>query len=244
MEIVTLRGLDGLEAVRDPVVIFDVFRASNTIIALLAAGADGVALIADLDEAYALKAAHPDWILAGERGGAPQPGFDGDNSPARAPDLRPAGRRAILTTSAGTQAVARLANAAAVFYGSFANAAALTHHLRALDPPRLALLPMGYRAVAPALEDDLAAMYLEQGLLGAPPDFAPLQERLLNSEAAGRLRGLGNEADLAFCTTLDHQPVVPRVGFGAYPLALAAPDPAAQTLPSRGPRCRNPAGPP
>lgn len=227
MEIVTLRGLDGLEAVREPVVIFDVFRASNTIIALLAAGADGVALIADLDQAYALKAAHPDWLLAGERNGVPQPGFDGDNSPARAAGLNPAGRRAVLTTSAGTQAVARLTNAAAVFYGSFANAAALTRHLRALDPPRVALLPMGYRAVSPALEDDLAAMYLEQSLKGAPPDFAPLRERLLASEAAGRMRRLGNEADLAFCTSLDHQPVVPRVSYGPYPLAMAVAAPGA-----------------
>lgn len=221
MEIVTRQGLAGLDPTGETVVIFDVIRASNTVIALLAAGADGVALIADLDEAYALKAAHPDWLLAGERGGVPQPGFDGDNSPVGAAGLKPAGRRVILTTSAGTQAVGRLAGAAAVYYGSFANAAALTRHLLALDPPRLVLGPMGYQARTPAVEDDLAAWYLEQSLLGSPPDFAPIRQRILTSDGAGRLRGRGQDDDLDFCATLNHQPVVPRVRFGPHPLAEA-----------------------
>ena len=225
MEIVTLRGLEGLERVREPVVIFDVFRASNTVIALLAAGASGVALIAELHEAYALKAAHPDWPLVGERGGLPQPGFDGGNSPVGAAGLAPAGRRVILTTSAGTQAVGRLAGSAGVFYGSFANAAALTRHLLALDPPRLGLLPMGYQARTPALEDDLAAWYLERSLRGEPPDFAPLRQRLLASAGAGRLLALDQAADLDFCTRLDHQPVVPRVRYAGHPLAEAVPPP-------------------
>lgn len=225
MEIVSLRGLEGLERVREPVVIFDVFRASNTVIAFLAAGAAGVALIADLREAYALKADHPDWLLVGERGGLPPAGFDGDNSPAGAARLNPAGRMVILTTSAGTQAVGRLARAAAVYYGSFANSAALARHLLSLAPPRLALLPMGFQARTPALEDDLAAWHLERCLAGAPPDFAPIRARLLASEGAQRLRVLGQAADLDFCTRLDHQPVVPRVRWAGHPLAEAAPPP-------------------
>lgn len=219
MEIVTRQGLAGLGRTDQAVVIFDVFRASNTIIALLAAGADGVALIAGLDQAYALKAAHPEWLLTGERGGLAQPGFDGDNSPMGAAGLNVAGRRVILTTSAGTQAVGSLAGAAAVYYGSFANAAALTRHLLAQAPPRLALLPMGYQARTPALEDDLAAWYLERSLLGAPPAFASIRERLLACDGARRLRELGQEDDLEFCTRLNHQPVVPRVRYAQHPLA-------------------------
>ncbi|MCA1906470.1 MAG: 2-phosphosulfolactate phosphatase [Desulfarculus sp.] len=212
MEIQCTNDLTCLEAIRDAVVVLDVFRASNTIIALVAGGAR-VCLVAGVDQARALKAAHPGWPLLGERQGVRLPGFDGDNSPAAVSRSDYRGRRAILTSSNGTQVLARLKGAGPVFYGSLANASALTARLRQINPDAVTFLAMG-RAGEPALEDDLAAQYLAARLAGERPDFAPLRERLLASPAAGRLRGLGREDDLDFCCRLDSHAVVPQVVWG------------------------------
>jgi 2-phosphosulfolactate phosphatase len=208
MRVEIVRPQDELEAVDGAVVIIDVYRASNTVLALLAAGAQRVALVAELELARRLGQDHPQWLLLGERGGLTPEGFEGGNSPTAAAGLKPWGRTVILTTSAGTQAVHRLGAASAIFYGSFANASALTRALRGLAPRRVSFLPMGLAGREPAEEDDLAAHWLRDCLLGKRPDFAPVRRRLLACAGADRLRGLGQDDDLAFCTTLDsHVPV-------------------------------------
>lgn len=209
MRIDFTNDLTSLEAIRGAVVVLDVFRASNTIIALVAGGAR-VCLLASLDQARVLKAAHPDWVLLGERQGVKLPGFDGDNSPMAVTRADYRGKIAILTSSNGTQALARLREAGPVFYGSFANAGALSDRLRQVNPDSVTFLAMG-RAGEPALEDDLAGQYLATRLAGEQPEFAPLRQRLLTSPAAGRLRGLGLAEDLEFCCRLDSHPVVPQV---------------------------------
>lgn len=211
MRIQRTNDLTRLEALRGAVVVLDVFRASNTIIALVAGGAR-VCLLASLEQARALKAAHPDWLLLGERQGVKLPGFDGDNSPAAVTRADYRGKTAILTSSNGTQALARLREAGPVFYGSFANASALTERLRQINPASVTFLAMG-RAGEPALEDDLAAQYLAARLAGEQPDFSPLRQRLLTSPAAGRLRGLDLDDDLEFCCQLDTLAAVPLVSW-------------------------------
>lgn len=216
-----LPGLEGLEAVRGAVVVLDIYRASNTIIALLAAGASGVWLLSETGQALDLKARHPERLLLGERKGVTIPGFEGGNSPVHAPELGPAGKEVILTTSAGTQAVHRLGQAGPVCFGSFANARALASALARLAPPEINLLPMGLEAREPALEDQLAAQYLAELFAGGQPDFAALRPALLDCPGAQRLRSLGQDDDLVFCTTLDSQTVVPLVAFEDLPVARA-----------------------
>lgn len=211
MRVEMVRPEDALEGLDGAVVILDIFRASNTVLALLAAGATRVALVAGLNRARGLKASHPDWLLLGERGGLAPEGFEGGNSPAGAAGLKPRGRAAILTTSAGTQAVHRLGAASAVFYGSFANASALARALRGLGPTRVSLLPMGLEGREPAEEDDLAADWLRDQLLGRRRDFAPVRTRLLACAGARRLRGLGQDDDLDFCAALDTHILVAAV---------------------------------
>lgn len=215
----THRGLDGLERITGAVVVIDVFRASNTIVALLAAGAAEVALVADLDRARELKAGHPERTLLAERGGETVPGSDGGNSPANASALVSPGARVILSTSAGTRAVHRLTFAHPVLFASFANAAAVVRFLREAPVERVTFLPMGLEAREPALEDDLAAEYLTAVLAGASPAFAPLRERLLDCPGADRLRRLGQNDDLDWCTRLDTVHVVPLVRPGDPPTA-------------------------
>jgi 2-phosphosulfolactate phosphatase len=212
--------LQGLEEITGWAVILDIFRASNTMISLISHGASRVWPVAEVNRALALKAAHPQRLLWGERGGLALPGFEGGNSPAAAgPEL--AGREVILTTSAGTQAAHRLARAAGAAVGSFANASALSARLREAGAGEVALLPMGLEARAPAEEDQAAAEYLALALTGHPPEFEPYRRRLLASDGAARLRRLGQEDDLALCTALDTHQAVPRVEPGDPPAARA-----------------------
>ena len=223
VNIVESLDLSGMENLGGLVVILDVIRASNTTIALLDAGAAGVLPVAELELAYGLKEEHPDWLLVGERGGQPPAGFDMDNSPARAKDLNPAGKTVIHTTAAGTQAAHRLTGADTVLYGSFANASALVAAIKRLNPPEVNLKPMGFRTVERALEDDLAAEYLQKSLAGSPPPFAPMKEKILAGTCAEMLRGFGQLEDLAWCTSLDIASTVPVVRYLERPTVRALP---------------------
>lgn len=221
MDIGVIRPDAALEAEHGVVVVIDVFRAANTVLALLEAGASAVLLEADLARARALREAFPARRLLGERGGVAPADFDGGNSPAHAADLVEADAEVVLTTSAGTQAVHRLEHAEAVFFGTFVGASALADAIRSLAPQRVALLPMGLEAREPALEDDLCAEVLAGLLVGRPADFAARLPRLLSSDGAARLRRLGQHDDLAWCCRLDASNLVPQILHGEPPRAVA-----------------------
>lgn len=213
-------GLEGVEAIEGAVVVIDVFRASNTIISLLASGVREVALFADLEQARAFKRTEPERPLLGERGGIAPDDFDGGNSPANAPRAVTEGAAPILTTSAGTQAVARLTSADLILFASFANAAAVVRVLEDRDPSSVTLLPMGLEAREPAVEDDEAAGWMLALLEGETLDFASVRERVLACSGADRLRRLGQIDDLEWCTTLDGCSVVPMVRLDEPPRAV------------------------
>jgi len=214
------RGPGGVEDLTGTVVVIDVFRASNTIIALLAAGAADVALVADIERARELKRLEPERPLLGERGGVTPDDFDGGNSPANVHLLVRPGDRPILTTSAGTQAIARLTSADTVLFASFANAAAVAAEVRRLECASVTMLPMGLEARTPAVEDDEAAMWIAGLIEGRRGSFSAVRERVLAGDGAGRLRRLGQTDDLAMCVELDSQHLVPVVVPGDPPCAV------------------------
>ena len=215
MDVIKKNDLIDLDAVSGAVVVLDIFRASNTLISLLTAGVDRVYLIADLDRAYEMKQDRPDRLLFGERNGVTQPGFDGGNSPCQAARLGEqgllTGKTVILTTSAGTQAIHRLPNAEAIFFGSFANASAVVEAVKATGCKSVHLLAMGLRAEEPAEEDDLCADYLARLLKGERPDFEPYRQGMLACKGGDRLRSHNQDDDLEFCTSLDIRTGVARV---------------------------------
>jgi 2-phosphosulfolactate phosphatase len=220
IELRTHHGLDGVEDLTGTVVVIDVFRASNTIISLLGAGAKEVFLLADLERARALKAEDPTRPLLGERGGVAPDDFDGGNSPANAGSLIAPGASPILTTSAGTQAIAKLEAADTIIFASFANAAAVAKALRFGRAPSVTLLPMGLEARTPAVEDDEAAAWIVGLLEGRSQNFLVVRQRLLECDGADRLRRLGQNDDLSFCTELDSRSMVPVVVPGTPPRAI------------------------
>lgn len=193
------------------VVVLDVFRSSNTILALLDAGADRVVPVEEVDEALRLKRENPDWIVLGERKGVKLPGFDGDNSPlVDAGAVR--GRSVAITTSGGTRVIAAAAEREArVWIGSFANATALIAALCAAGADAPAFWAVGQAGETPAEEDEICAACLDDLWHGRAVATADLEARLRATAGADRLRELGQQADLDWCCALDTHRIVPRL---------------------------------
>lgn len=110
-------------------VVIDVLRASTTICHALAAGANAVVPCGEVDEALRLKRelAGENPILGGERDGKLIDGFDLDNSPFRYTPETVAGRTVIFTTTNGTRALLRCAEADRIVLGTFNNLAAVVN---------------------------------------------------------------------------------------------------------------------
>ena len=206
-------------------VVIDVFRASNTIISLLGAGAKEVFLLADIEKARPLKARYPERPLLGERGGITPDDFDGGNSPANAGSLIAPGASPILTTSAGTQAIARLRAADTIVFASFANATAVAETIRRRRPSSVTTAAHGAGgARAGAGGRRGRGVDRRSASTGRSQDFVEVRRRLLECDGAARLRRLGQDDDLAFCTELDTRSLVPVVVPGDPPRAVSLVD--------------------
>jgi len=116
-------------------VMIDVLRASTTITHALAGGAAQVIPCRTVDEARSIRAATDDCLLGGERGGEILPGFDLGNSPAAYARDMVGGRTIVFTTTNGTRALFRSAQAARILVGSFANLDAVARLLESSDRP-------------------------------------------------------------------------------------------------------------
>src|SRR5262245_10548300 len=104
-------------------VVIDVLRATTTIVHALAAGCACVRPCAEVEEARTLAGSLPAGkvLLGGERGGAPIPGFDLGNSPREYTPAVCRGLTLVLTTTNGTRALLRAAEAERVLVAAFCN---------------------------------------------------------------------------------------------------------------------------
>src|SRR5262245_53129124 len=94
-------------------VVIDVLRATTTIIHALAAGCSAVIPAAEVEEARerAGRMLAGKVLLGGERDGRPLPGFDRGNSPLEYTPAACRGTTLVLTTTNGTRALLRAAEA-------------------------------------------------------------------------------------------------------------------------------------
>jgi 2-phosphosulfolactate phosphatase len=112
-------------------VVIDVLRATTTIIHALAAGCACVRPCAEIEEARELAGSMRAGrlLLGGERHGKPIPGFDLGNSPG---DYKPRvcrGSTLVMTTTNGTRALLRAAEAERVLVAGFINFSAVCEQL-------------------------------------------------------------------------------------------------------------------
>jgi 2-phosphosulfolactate phosphatase len=107
-------------------VVFDVLRATSSMMTALANGARSIIPVAEIDEALALRQGKNDLLLAGERDGlrirAAQTksiDFDLGNSPREFTPGQVMGKTIVMTTTNGTRALRACAPAKTVLIGSF-----------------------------------------------------------------------------------------------------------------------------
>lgn len=159
-------------------VVFDVLRATSSMLTALAHGAEAVAPVEDIPQALEWRRRDPEVLLAGERDGhrihAGLTGgveFDLGNSPREYTADKVAGRRIVTTTTNGTRALRACAGAPLTLVGAFLNLAAVARELRRRDFARV-LLVCGGTFEEMALEDVLAAGGLAELLLAEAPQAA------------------------------------------------------------------------
>jgi len=138
-------------------VILDILRASTTITHALAHGAKCVIPTLDVEASLQLKSEHPPGtaLTGGEREGLLIPGFDYDNNPFAYTEEVVRDKTIIFTTTNGTKALHRAAQADRVLIGSFVNLSAVVSVL-AQDPRPVHLVCAGTKGKI-TVEDALCA---------------------------------------------------------------------------------------
>jgi len=144
-------------------VVFDVLRATSSMVTALANGAAGITPVEGIPEALAIRKADPEVLLTGERDGIRIPAeltggiaFDLGNSPREFTEEAVHGRRITMTTTNGTMALRACAPARGVLVSCFLNLRATAEFLKTSRPKDLLLVCSGTFEEA-AYEDVLGA---------------------------------------------------------------------------------------
>jgi 2-phosphosulfolactate phosphatase len=209
-------------------VVFDVLRATTTLLTALERGAEAVIPVATIAEALAWREKRPDVLLAGERDGlriraeiTGSVDFDLGNSPREFTEERVAGRTIVATTTNGTRALRACVGASVVLPAALRNVGAVAQWLLGNPSETLLLVCSGTLEEA-AYEDVLGAgALLDRLWAGMNPravrDGARIA-RLIYQEASGDLHGAlaehsrngrrvlsmpGLAEDVAFCARED-----------------------------------------
>jgi 2-phosphosulfolactate phosphatase len=191
-------ALPGRDLSATHAVVFDVLRATSTMMTALANGAGRIFPAREIADALRLRAEHPAALLAGERDGvrilSAQTGgvdFDLGNSPREFTRERVAGRDIIMTTTNGTRALQACHGARRIMPGAWLNLGALARRLGREQTARLLVVCAGTYEEA-AYEDILAAGALCDLVWG---QFEP--EQISDSAQVARQIYLDSKSDPA-----------------------------------------------
>jgi len=213
-------------------VVFDVLRATTSMVTALANGAAAIIPVGGIPEAVNLRRLDPAILLAGERDGlriqaelAGAIPFDLGNSPTEFTSERVLGRIIAMTTTNGTRALRACAHARTVLVSCFLNLSATAEWIENQKPTNLVLVCSGTYEQA-AYEDALAAGALCDRLWpaygnGDVADSAMIARQIFCTDgddlvqAMGRSRNgrrlLANPSlrgDVSFCSQRDTCPFV------------------------------------
>ncbi|MEQ9231044.1 MAG: 2-phosphosulfolactate phosphatase [Cyclobacteriaceae bacterium] len=200
------------------VVVVDIFRATSCIVSGLAHGVAAIKPVASVDETFEL--GNQGYLMAGERGGEKVEGFDIGNSPFEYMDDDLIGRKVAISTTNGTQAIAKSMEADQILVGAFLNLSATADFLTNQDKD-VVIHCAGWKGTV-NIEDSLYAGALVQKLDAhtTANDSALVASELYRANqndlyAAGkrsghahRLAGFGVTKDIEFCMKVDEMQVV------------------------------------
>jgi 2-phosphosulfolactate phosphatase len=211
MEIKLFRSVDEASQARGVTVVIDVFRAFSTQVYLFENGAAQIIPVLTLDEAYALKAAHPEYVLLGERGGLKPEGFDFGNSPTEVAAVDFTGKTIIHTTSNGTKGLMNAIHADELLTGSFVNADAIVKYIQQKNPEHVSLIATSPDSAVDN-EDVQLALHIERRLRGESLDIEHIRALLRTTSAYRHLfTELGvPETDFDLCLDFNRAPFVIR----------------------------------
>lgn len=151
-------------------VIIDVFRAFTTAAVAFARGAQEIILVAEVEDALALRARGLGQLCMGEVAGIKPDAFDYGNSPYELEGVDLTGKTVIQSTRAGTVGATAASAAEKLYLGSFVTAAATVRAVQQQRPSLVSLVAMGYASRQRADEDEQCALYLRNCLQGRRPD--------------------------------------------------------------------------
>lgn len=179
MEITIKEFVRGAQEAEGVTVIIDVFRAFSTACYVFDSGIKRLIDVDTPDKAFALRdKLGADAIIAGEQNEMKPEGFDFGNSPTEMLTGRLEGKTMIHCTTAGTNGIVNAAGATEVFGAGLVNAGAVASYISMLNPEKVTLVAMGYRAVESAAEDLLCASYIRDMLMGHESDITQEIEAL------------------------------------------------------------------
>jgi len=226
-------------------VVFDVLRATSSMVTALSHGAVSIQPARSISDAVRLKQLRADWLLAGERDGvrirSDATGgvdFDLGNSPREFTPAVVEGRSIVMTTTNGTRALQACHGASATLICSFLNLRATAEYVSNLARQSLLLICSG-TGERVAYEDVLCAGALV-GLIRTGRSHMPLTDSALMAhrlyqleepDLEGALAGSVNgqrltalpelREDVAYCAGRDRFQIVAGTT-GEAPVAVIA----------------------
>jgi 2-phosphosulfolactate phosphatase len=222
----TVAELDPAVVPDRTVVVVDVLRATSVTVEALANGARAVYPTTGSEEAIKLISSlgREDTVLCGERRGRKFEGYDLGNSPSEFTRERVEGRRLVMNTTNGTQALEQAKEADTLVAACFLNAGRVVDFIRR-TADAVTIVCAG-RQNRLALEDTLCAgLLLDRLWDGNEPypvtdsahtaytlyhtDRDDLDNALRGANHAEWLTHQNREADLDYCFRIDALPVLP-----------------------------------
>jgi 2-phosphosulfolactate phosphatase len=227
-------------------VVFDVLRATSSIITALANGANAITPVVTISEALQEKKKDPEILLAGERDGfritsklTGSIDFDLGNSPREFLHSSIAGKAIAMTTTNGTRALKACLGAREILVGSFLNLHATADQISAQKVDDLLLICsgtyeeasyedlLGAGALADALWDRFAQGHIADSAQIARNVFLAAQSDLLSTmqfaRNGRRLLAIPElRDDVAFCLQRDVFPIVANMDRNCKITSLAA----------------------
>ncbi|MBE9156308.1 2-phosphosulfolactate phosphatase family protein [Nodosilinea sp. LEGE 06152] len=216
----------------DCAIAIDVLRATTTMAAALAAGAEAIQVFSDIDTLLNVSETWPPEkrLRAGERGGGQVDGCDLGNSPLDHSPEKSGGKRLFMSTTNGTRCLKRIEHAPTVITAALTTRQAVVEFLLSQNPETVWVVGSGWEGTY-SLEDTVCAGAIIHGIIAATGQtfkdlagndaaiaavslYLQWQDQLLDlmhyASHGQRLLRLNNEADLQYCAQLDVLNIVPR----------------------------------